>query len=332
MYVDGVAADDNYVYVAAVDNDGKFGETDYVANAFFPDGTQKVIDVKEKLADDTTSVNASTKGWFTYTVKNDEYTLKAVEAGKTITGNVAANAQITKNGSVAINAQSYVKGTNSTVFVVVDEDDNVKSYTGIKNVPSIKAGDAVNKIVVAVVKNTDGYAEYVYIDTADQATIKGATSSASDLVYILNPAEVETSVDEDDNTFYTYDAIVNGKETTINTNNNTDFANAGLYTDVSYDADGYVDDASRVTDGDDFAVVGGFNDIVTYKDGVLTLARNSSYALADNYSIYVIDAQKEVKTMTANKLANTYEDVALNADIEVVLQDDLATALYITLK
>ena len=57
--------------------------------------------------------------------------------------------------------------------------------------------------------------------------------------------EPNASVDKDDNKYYEYDAIVNGEITTVKATDKN--LKIGLYQNVSYDENGYMDDQDRRT-------------------------------------------------------------------------------------
>ena len=87
--------------------------------------------------------------------------------------------------------------------------------------------------------------------------------------------------------YYEYDAIVNGEITTVKATDKN--LKIGLYQNVSYDENGYMDDQDLVKDAsdDDFKVYTGIKTI-SYKSGVLSLGSND-VVLADSYKIFVND-------------------------------------------
>ena len=323
LYTDGIEADGNYVYVTEVGYEGAVNKT-MVANAYFANGTSEVIKVHGDS--DSVSEGKGDAGWYTYTSKSDKYVLKAVSDTKD-NASIAAGTQITENGKVTIGGISDLKAkANSKTVFLIDDGDKVTLYTGIKNVPDIKVKDGKTAAASAVVEN--GYVTYLYVD-AENCSIKGASSSSSDRVYILDTSYDE-SINENDDTYYTYDAIVNGKETTINTTSNS--YKAGLYTNVSYDANDYVDSMDIVAsnDNDDYNMYNSFGAGVKilYQDGVLTFGGEKmpnalSLVLADSYKIYVVEADGDVSTVTASKLAKDYEAAqSFNGTVYTTLDKD----------
>ena len=232
-----------------------------------------------------------------------------------------------------------LRGTKDTVFVVVDDDDNVKVYTGIKNAPELTAKGDDAKVQAIY----DGkYAEYVFIDLGDDGTSKGGSNS-SDIIFVMELDKEGT--DSGDNKYYRYKAILNGEETKVKFELTNKFAPAKteqiLFTDVEYDSEtGFVTAAEAVTDpigSDDYdSVLGIKNASVSQKAGVVTVDDGKDtykYYLADDYTIFVIEDGDDVSTVTAKKLASDYEKGGLNANIYGVLNsDDEYTALYISVK
>ena len=321
LYTDGVEASGNYVYITEFGNEGAVNST-LVANAYFANGTTEVI----KVHGDSKLNDKSSAGWYTYTTKSDKYVLKVVSDAK-YSDKIAAGTQITENGKVTIGGISDLKAkANSKTVFLIDDGDKVTLYTGIKNVPDIKVKDGKNAAASAVVENS--YVTYLYVD-AENCSIKGASSSSSDRVYILDTSYDE-SINENDDTYYTYDAIVNGKETTINTTDNSYVA--GLYTNVSYDANDYVDSMDIVAsnDNDDYNMYNDFGKgvMVLYQDGVLTFggqyAENPvNLVLADSYKIFVVETDGDVTTVTASKLAKDYETaMSFNGTVYTTLDED----------
>ena len=351
LYVDeATVASDKFVYVSAIENDGKFGENDYVAKAYFLDGTVKTISLKDKYADNssiTLPTDATPNTWFTYSVNNDNvYTLGKLTAGsaENNTKSVATTTSgtLVENGKVAVGAgqTGAIKANNSTIFVVVDEDKNVTSYTGIANVPTIKAkGTAVT--ATYVVSSNTAFAKYVFID-ASSAAIDGATSASGDFIYLLKYDS--TNMDSDKNTYYTYKAIVNGEVTTINLNDNFNASKPvyKLYTDVKYDENGYVDSMNDVDASDDYSYVawsGGSG--IGYEDGVLT-TWNDNFVVGKDCKIYLIAADSNVKEdagatyevttgLSANSLYNTLKGYNLTGGYFAQVDDDTntLTTLYV---
>ena len=311
IYTDGTAGHNDYVYVAEIAPTGG-AKADLEADAYFIDGTNKVVvvDNDDEIKDNATFENK----WYSYNEKsNGKYELEAITGEKNETYTVSAdNQKIVENGKSSIYTDKVggAKANNDTIFVVNDDDD-VTAYTGIKNVPDITSKTA--DVTVAVV-NDGSYADVVYIYSADMSI----SGDSGDRVYLLEESP-NASVDKDDNKYYEYDAIVNGEITTVKATDKD--LKIGLYQNVSYDENGYMDDQDLVKDAsdDDFKVYTGIKTI-SYKSGVLSLGSND-VVLADSYKIFVND-DGDGKTTTPSSLAKNFGVDGTYSENVFVFEDD----------
>ena len=323
IYTDGTAGHNDYVYVAKMDYAGG-AKKSLEGDAYFIDGTNKVITI-----DNDDDFDARDYGnWYSYNEKsNGKYELEAIPTDKdtdTFYGSVSTSVNegvVTENGksTVYVNDTNTsgsgkvdkVKANNDTIFVVNDDDD-VTAYTGIKNVPDITAKSSA-AVTVAVVMDND-YADVVYIYSEDMSI----SGDSGDRVYLLEESP-NASVDKDDNKYYEYDAIVNGEITTVKATDKN--LTIGLYQNVSYDENGYMDDQDLVKDAsdDDFKVYDGIKSI-SYKAGVLSLGSND-VVLADSYKIFVND-DGDGKTTTPSSLAKNFGVDGTYSENVFVFEDD----------
>ena len=315
IYTDGTAGHNDYVYVAKTAKTGG-AKANLEGDAYFIDGTNKVITI-----DNDDEIKVSDKGrWYSYNEKsNGKYELNEVESKDTVVYYGTATSQvITESGKSAVyvgdkegNSQANtVKANNDTIFIVNDDDD-VAVYTGIKNVPDITAKTATTEIAVVM----DGaYADVVYIYSKDMSI----SGDSGDRVYLLEQGP-NASVDKDDNKYYEYDAIVNGKITTVKATDKD--LKIGLYQNVSYDENGYMDDQELVENAsdDDFKAYTGIQSI-SYKAGVLSLGSND-VVLADKYTIFVND-DGDGKTTTPSSLAKNFGVDGTYSETVFVFEDD----------
>ena len=323
IYTDGTAGHNDYVYVAKMGYAGG-AKKSLEGDAYFIDGTNKVITI-----DNDDDFDARDYGnWYSYNEKsNGKYELEAIPTDKdtdTFYGSVSTSVNegvVTENGksTVYVNDTNTsgsgkvdkVKANNDTIFVVNDDDD-VTAYTGIKNVPDITAKSSA-AVTVAVVMDND-YADVVYIYSEDMSI----SGDSGDRVYLLEESP-NASVDKDDNKYYEYDAIVNGEITTVKATDKN--LTIGLYQNVSYDENGYMDDQDLVKDAsdDDFKVYDGIKSI-SYKAGVLSLGSND-VVLADSYKIFVND-DGDGKTTTPSSLAKNFGVDGTYSEKVFVFEDD----------
>ena len=304
VYSDGSEGVEDYVYVTDMAYNGGV-RSDLEAEAYSMDGTNSVITIDNDDEEPWKSLtNRYVNQWFLYDEKNDgDYELTEVDettyGGDFFSSNSTA---ITETGSTRVyySSSNYARANSSTIFVV--NDDDVAVYTGINEVPDITARGSV--LVAVVMDGT--YADAVYID-ATNATIAGMSD---DRVYILD-ATPDASTDSDDNDYYEYDAIVNGEVGTVMTTD--DSYEVGLYTDVSYDENDYVDDMERVTNTtkyEDFLTYtySDEGENIEYDSGVISIG-SDDIVLADSYTIFFND-DGDAETWTASKLEREYDDVA----------------------
>ena len=141
IYTDGTAGHNDYVYVAKTAKTGG-AKANLEGDAYFIDGTNKVITI-----DNDDEIKVSDKGrWYSYNEKsNGKYELNEVEDAETVVYyGTAISKVITENGKSAVyvgdkegnSKAETVKANNDTIFIVNDDDD-VAVYTGIKNVPDL---------------------------------------------------------------------------------------------------------------------------------------------------------------------------------------------------
>ena len=325
-YVDeAIVGANTYVYVQEIAQSGNFSTGGFSAIAYFTDGTAKTIALKDKLSDGITAVQSSTTpstntpaGWYKYTVSNDKYTLEKLAAGSTSSVS-ATNDKLTENGKIAFGKGTTFSANASTIFVVVDSKDNVTAYTGIANVPTItvKSDKTVTAYYVVDSDNTS-YAKYVFIDVADDATIKGASSAASDTLYVLK--QKSTTKVNDNDTVYVYEAILNGEKTTVTST--VSLAIYNYYEGITYDKNGYIDSTDPAVYQDvahEFIYAVNADTNISYAGGVLSLADKTN-VVADNAKVFMVATKLDSPALLDDANA-TYE-----------LTETSAEGLYNTLK
>ena len=190
----------------------------------------------------------------------------------------------------------------------------------IRDSPDITSKTA--DVTVAVV-NDGAYADVVYIYSKDMSI----SGDSGDRVYLLE-SKPNASVDKDDNKYYEYDAIVNGKITTVKATDKD--LTIGLYQNVSYDENGYMDDQELVknVNDDDFKAYTGIQSI-SYKAGVLSLGEGKDVVLADKYTIFVND-DGDGKTTTPSSLAKNFNSTEYDSIVYVFEDDnDEAVEVYV---
>ena len=346
----GVEADDNYVFVSEFASSSLLlTKGKVVAYAYFTDGSADEITVSkvDKTKVSGTDMNNVKNTWFKYVEKDGKYELTTTSSFKVAT---ASGDKVIDYKDSAL--KTYIgqgkdsKATKDTIFVVLDDDDNVKVYTGIKNVPAVTAASDTS---VYVSEDKD-YAAVVFVDLGNGHTKGGATSS--DVIYITDFDKAGT--DSEDNDYYRYKAVVNGKlDQKVKFDVTSTALPEGLYTEIEYDSEtGFVTEWVQVTaaniasgkvDDDDFSVLpvtgvdsqkaGVITFTVTTKDGT---EEDAKYYMADDASIFVVKYKldskgntvvDEVKSVSAKTLVNDYDGA--HTVYGVKNADGDYTALYV---
>ena len=326
IFYDGVEDDGKYVYIDDFYAASNSSKATVKANAYFLDGTNDEITVDKvngdsvKGQDDADDLKTDVKagaGWYSYTTTSDKYKLTKKASG------VVASGDLTDKDTVSIKNKGtpVAKGTNSTVFVVVDDDDDVSVYTGIKKVPEITVNAAAlgdPAYISVVFENDSSYAKYVFIDLGDVATSKGGDKTG-DVVFLYKDEYDKKGTDADENVYYSYKAVLNGEVTKVKFDENKGTLGIGLFTEVEYDDNGYVTKFTSITEEkypasdvktEDWTAdenIG--NGKIEQKSGVVTI-NNVSYYMADGAKIMAVD-DGDMKTVTAKKLASDYKAEAV---------------------
>ena len=214
---------------------------------------------------------------------------------------------------------------NSTLFVI-NNDGDISTFTGVRDVADV-ALDANGSATVAWAKDDadDTYAAVVYVVTEDLLSVSG---TSSDRVFILDYDGYETSVDSDDNTYYEYDAIVNGEITTVSANDDDIFDADGLYRNISYDSDGYVSNARLVSSTGNSFVYCSLSEAtnVSYSNGVIEVG-SYDVVLADDYTIFLME-DNDATEITTSRLNRDYSSIT-GTVYAYLNDDDEATEVYV---
>ena len=280
------ATSTNYAVVLKYQDKGSFD--DAKAELLFTDGTTKTVELKDNADVETGSL-------VSYTITNKgKYDLKVLEkAPDTETG-----VTLTTKGSSTIRIGSVVKANSKTIFLVATKSGNsdtvYTSYTGIANVPTITAGSTAAK-VNAYVKSGSA-ATVVYIDATAATT--SVESSTKDVVFVKGSSTTGASYDTKKGTFYTYDAIVNGEITTIDSADKiTSYA---LYTSMATDENGVV---KLSADGSVFSGTG------TDKAANDAIGLNGAYySYSKDCQVFYIDSEGTISTSSIGGISKDETD------------------------
>ena len=357
LYSDGADGVNSYVLLSRAARAGSISD-DLEAYAYFLNGTVDTIDLDDDSEgtatiegtevgiyeyfndDDNDNVSrADIYTWYEYDEQsNGSYEVSDPENDRNMEL-IDSNSGMDEGDDIVASDSAYVyfgdsssdriRVDNSTVFVI-DDDDDVQVYTGVRNAPDITYQGT--DVVVSWVMDDDGrYAEAVFI-ASDDMNVSGGSD---DRVYILD-TDYEHSVDTDDNDYYAYEAIVNGEITEVYTADNSTFNKIGLYHEISYNTYDYVNGAELVdesdNDGDDFRAYVDLEDVaIVYSNGVLsfgTLTSSGSLSssaedlvLADDYTVFNND-DGTGETITPSTLDRDFEDGGFYGHIYAFLDDN----------
>ena len=346
LYVDDAALSvGQYLYVNDVISSTGFSKK-YQADAYFSDGRNEVINidtlytwsgsayVKETaysgITSSSTTSNDDLNGWYSFSTNSDgEYTLKAI---KTVSGNSStgivfgADKKVIEGEKTSFlwkmdnsSKNTAVYGNSDTIFVVVDEDEDVTVYTGIQNAPDIKVkSSGTVKVAFMYSKDTAGKpASIVFVD-ATNGIIDDQTTD--NFMYVLN--RDTTYVDKaNGETIYTWNVILDGEVTKVDAKSNSALEPYTLYEKIKVDGDGYYDATKFISSskvGTTYAyanVVAASDSEFTYSGNVLNLGTAGSFIVTENTKITLV--LKDVTASTSN-MAGT---AASDAGMEQIMND-----------
>ena len=268
IYVEEVEEIGNYALLVNVADKGTF--VGKKAELVFTDGTTKVVTAEkdyskvsnlkldldgdgdydkddQKIWDDRTSpITGALKApvIVTYKVDNDGvYTLKAVAVAKTSYVDADSKLVMT-NDKAGITVQadtnkeslntSKVTANSASQFVVADRSkdgtfDDYTAYTGIKSAPSIDATSG--KAGVYFYCKSGKMVTVMFVLPNDKCDV---TDDGKDMIYLAQDSESDLYHDKDGN-YFTYQAVVDGKITTVKVDEDhtPSFRTASIYKSYS---------------------------------------------------------------------------------------------------
>ena len=176
--------------------------------------------------------------------------------------------------------------------------EKIGSYTGIANVPTIKVDDTAAATVNAYVKSGSA-ATVVYIDaTGANANV---VSSTKNVVFVKGSSTTGASYDTKKGTFYTYDAIVNGEITTIDSAAKID--SYKMYTVMATDANGVVSLSGDATTNGVFSGTG------TDKAANDAIGLNGAYySYSKDCQVFYIDSEGTISTSSIGGISKDETD------------------------
>lgn len=316
--VDTEATSTNYAVVLRYQDKDDFN--DAKAELLFTDGTTKIVNLKDDVKNLANNNKVQTNSIVSYTINNkDQYALTVLTESTTET-----SVTLTTKGSSTIDIGSTTVANGKTIFLVASEngdDTEYTAYTGIANVPTIKAG-ATAAAVNAYTKSGSA-ATIVFIDaTATSTTVE---SSTKNVIFVLGDSTVGSSYDSVKGTYYKYDAIVNGEITTIESANQ--ITTFGMYTTIAEDKNGVV-----TLSGNDGVNNGTGTD--REANGAIGL-KGEYYSYAKDCQVFYIDEDDNISTSSIGGISKDTSDQVwfkvTDGDVTtIVIKQVIATASQIS--
>ena len=361
IYVEEIKEIGNYALLLATANKGSFiGDK---AQLLLTDGTTKFVTTDENYhsgsktisdntivtfrenSDGTYTLKAVTKNGGTKTnsnktqfvMKNDKAGI-VVETGTTVTANSASvfvvadkltASVLTNKTTYTYNASTQTSGT-ATLPDFADIDDWT-SYTGIKNAPSVSGGN----VKVYYYCKSNSMVTVMFVVPASGATVE---DDAKNSVFFANES-VSDLIHDEDGDYFEYNAIVDGKITTVKVKDTTTNAAKlnGLYKNYSTNNKGYVTSTSAYVAygatagkdaGDAKEYLTGEGIAKTSKEYTVTLGTtkgpNAVITVDDNAKIYFVDKDGNISESSYKAI---YQDA--NDKVYAIIEDYLVKTLVI---
>lgn len=295
------AAEAQYAIVLGIKTDGFSGDKTNYAKIVLADGTQ--AEVEYKMAKDATAVGTDGSYLVSYTVKDKVYTFDN-------TVKVDEKAINIEKGNATLNTGLYAD--SKTVFIVRSGDEDsytYTAYTGIKNVPSIDGAKAT-------VLKDGNTAKLVYVTSGSESTSDGS------YIFVTTRG---AAAGNDGDAFYTVNAVVDGKITTIDAVGDAIATvkgdKDGLLKSAVYNKDGQLTKASDETDSKKYVAGKGIGE---FKNDTIAL-NGVKYSYADGVVVFEVNKDGKITESTLEAVAEDSND-----NFVATLKDGAITALYVT--
>lgn len=306
------AAEAQYAVVIDV-KAGGWSSGNGTAKIVLADGTQAEVEYKNNENIKATDIASKGGILVAYTVKDNVYTFTTV-ADKDATVKADTVSSKITSGNATLKAGLYAD--SKTVFIVRSGDAGsytYTAYTGIKNVPNVTLNSDANVLKVG--------------DTAKLVYVTNGATSTDDGSYIyITTVGAVSGKDADNNTFYTYNAVVNGKVTTVDVIGTalTQAKDGGVFKSASYNKDGQITNLNSA-DKDKTVVskADGTDNIGKYENETIVL-EGVKYSYTSDVKVFVVDKDGKI---TESNLATVADDK--NDTFVATLKDGAVTALYV---
>ena len=337
IYVEEIKEIGNYALLLATANKGSFiGDK---AQLLLTDGTTKFVTTDENYHSGSKTISDNTI--VTFRENSDgTYTLKAVTKNGGTKTNSNKTQFVMKNdkAGIVVETGTTVTANSASVFVVADkltgstipasfaDIDDWTSYTGIKNAPSVSGGS----VKVYYYCKSNSMVTVMFVVPNSAATVE---DDAKNSVFFAKES-VSDLIHDEDGDYFEYNAIVDGKITTVKVKDTATNAAKlnGLYKNYSTNNKGYVTSTSpyaTYTDGDAKEYLTGAGIAKTSKEYTVTLdtvsgGKNAVITVDDNAKIYFVDKDGNISESSYKAI---YQDV--NDKVYAIVEDYLVKTLVI---
>ena len=347
----------DYAYLRALQGSSVAFASDKAALITY-DGKMKTVDTKEDYTNDFAGYgselqigNANSEIVLVKETSNGEYRLKDLDTKNPSIAkaedsfelrNGVARINLTNKGvtnaSDAKQGTDYIYADSKTVFVVGTysgastnwTNANYRAYTGINNAPTIVddgsvASDAIN---MSYYCRNNGVATIVYLSVnEDDYKVTGGNNDVIFFAFESGSKKIEDS----DNEYYTYNAVVDGKivegvkvDASVKINNRTSngsFSSNVVFTGADYD-DGVITGLDSLGNSGTVTGINKVNNenvVLGYGSG-----SESTYVVADDAKIFFIDDDGTITEGAVSNIRRSDEDV-----VTYVLEDGQISYLFV---
>ena len=348
----------DYAYLRALQGSSVAFASDKAALITY-DGKMKTVDTKEDYTNDFAGYgselqigNANSEIVLVKETSNGEYRLKDLDTKNPSIAKAEDSFEL-RNGVARINLTAtgvagngtqgtdYIYADSKTVFVVGTYDSGVgedwkdatyRAYTGINNAPTIvddnDSSAATNAIGMSYYCRNNGVATIVYL-SVDEADYK-VTGGNNDVIFFAFESGSK-KIEDSDNEYYTYNAVVDGKivegvkvDASVKINNRTSngsFSSNVVFTGADYD-DGVITGLDKLGNSGTVTGINKVNNenvVLGYGNG-----SESTYVVADDAKIFFIDDDGTITEGAVSNIRRSDEDV-----VTYVLEDGQISYLFI---
>ena len=348
----------DYAYLRALQGSSVAFASDKAALITY-DGKMKTVDTKEDYTNDFAGYgselqigNANSEIVLVKETSKGEYRLKDLDTKNPSIAKAEDSFEL-RNGVARINLTAtgvagngtqgtdYIYADSKTVFVVGTYDSGVgedwkdatyRAYTGINNAPTIvddnDSSAATNAIGMSYYCRNNGVATIVYL-SVDEADYK-VTGGNNDVIFFAFESGSK-KIEDSDNEYYTYNAVVDGKivegvkvDASVKINNRTSngsFSSNVVFTGADYD-DGVITGLDSLSNSGTVTGINKVNNenvVLGYGSG-----SESTYVVADDAKIFFIDDDGTITEGAVSNIRRSDEDV-----VTYVLEDGQISYLFV---